>query len=44
MFSKLYERAGSCANGRGGDWVDVCGLERRGLHWDGHLLGDDECG
>jgi hypothetical protein len=43
MFGKLYERAGSCANGRASDWVDVRRLEWRGLHGNGYVFGDDEC-
>jgi len=43
MFGELYERAGSRTDGRGGEWIDVCGMEWSGLHRNGYVFGDHEC-
>jgi hypothetical protein len=44
MFGELYERAGSCTDGRGDHRIDVCGLERSGMHGNGYVFCDDERG
>jgi len=44
MLGEFYERSGGRTDGDGGEWIDVCRLERSGMHRNGWLLGDNECG
>ena len=45
VFGEFYERSGSHTDGDGGEWIDVCRLERSGrMPGNGYMHCDSERG